>query len=111
MIKAGEGRYTVRLTSQKIGEDLLVIITGGEKEHIGSATLKEEKDGIQTISKKNHKDYVVAEQLIELIYDTIKKDILVVCGIHIDHATKEEIDILIQNARKCVDIFLKETDG
>jgi len=88
-----------------------VIITGGEKEHIGSATLKEKQEGIQTISKKNHKDYIVAEQLIEVIYDKIKKDSLVVCGIHIDHATKEEIDILVQNAQKCVDIFLKETDG
>jgi len=43
MISAGEGRYTVTLQSHKIGKDKLVIITGGEEEHIGSATLIEEK--------------------------------------------------------------------
>ena len=35
MIKVGEGRYTVVLTSQAIGDDLLLVIKGGEKEHIG----------------------------------------------------------------------------
>jgi hypothetical protein len=110
MIRAGEGRYAVVLTYQKIGSDLLVIITGGEEEHIGSVTLKEDKDGLQTISKKGHKDYFVSERMTNIIYDKIKKDLLVICGIHIEDATKDEIDILVNNAQKCVDIFLGEID-
>ncbi len=41
------------------------------------------------------------------------KGLLVVCGMHIDHAGKEEIDILVDHAQTCVDIFLRsknETD-
>lgn len=111
MIRAGEGRYAVVLTSQKIGSDLLVIIGGGEEEHIGSVTLKEDKDGLQTISKKGHKDYFVSERMTNIIYDKIKKDLLVICGIHIEDATKDEIDILVNNAQKCVDIFVRAIDG
>ena len=111
MISAGEGRYTVTLKSHKIGKDRLVIITGGEEEHIGSATLIEEKGHLQTIIKKGHKDHIVAERMANIIYDKIGKDLLVICGIHIDNASKEEIDILVDNTQACVNIFLKETDG
>ena len=34
MISAGEGKYTVRLESYNIGKDMLIVITGGEEDHI-----------------------------------------------------------------------------
>ncbi len=112
MISVGEGRYTVTLHSHQIGKDRLVIITGGEEDHIGSATLIEERDHLQTIIKKGHQDHIVSEKMAKIIYDTIGDDILVVCGIHIDNASKEEIGILVDNAQACVDRFIKkERDG
>ena len=110
MISAGEGRYIVSLECHKIGKDRLVIITGGEEKHIGSATLIEEKGRLQTISKQGHKDHIISERMANIIYDKIGKDLLVICGIHIDDASKEEIEILIDNTQRCVNIFLKETD-
>ena len=111
MISAGEGRYRVNLESYAIGKDRLIIITGGEEEHIGSATLIEAKGHLQTMIKKGHQDHVISEKMANMIYDKIGEDLLVICGIHIDDASKEEIDILVHNAQACVDIFLKETDG
>jgi hypothetical protein len=111
MISAGEGRYSVRLESYAIGKDRLVVITGGEEEHIGSATLIEAKGHLQTMIKKGHQDHVISEKTANMIYDKMGEDLLVICGIHIDDASKEEIDILVYNAQMCVDIFLKETDG
>ncbi len=108
MISVGEGRYTVTLKCHKIGKDRLVIITGGEEEHIGSATLIESKGHLQTMIKKGHKDHIVSEKMANIIYDTIEKDLLVVCGIHIDDASKEEIDILVDNAQACVDRLLSQ---
>ena len=107
MIRVGEGRYRVKMKFDQIGNDRLVIITGGE-EHIGSATLIEAKGNLQTIGKKGHKDHIVSEKMANIIYDRIEKDLLVICGIHIDDATQEEIGILVENAQKCVDIYLKE---
>jgi len=108
MISAGEGRYTVRLESYDIGKDMLIVITGGEEDHIGSATLIETKGHLQTMIKKGHQDHVVSEKMANIIYDTIGKDLLVVCGIHIDDASKEEIDVLIDNAQACVNRFLSK---
>ena len=108
MISAGEGRYSVRLESYNVGKDMLIVITGGEEEHIGSATLIEEKGYLQTMIKKGHQDHVISEKMANIIYDTIGKDLLVVCGIHIDDASKEEIDILIDNTQACVKRFLSQ---
>jgi len=53
-------------------------------------------------------DHIISEKMARLIYDKIEKDVLVVCGIHIDYATTEEIEQLVENARQCVTIYLKE---
>jgi len=106
MISVGEGRYRVRLKSYTIGNDRLVIITGGEEEHIGAATLIEEKGHLQTMIKKGHKDHIISEKMANIIYDTMEKDLLVICGIHIDDASTEEIDSLLRNAKECVEQFL-----
>ena len=112
MISIGEGRYHVRLESYDIGKDMLIIVTGGEENHIGSVTLIEAKSHLQTMIKKGHQDHVISEKIANIIYDTIGEDLLVICGIHIDDASKEEIDILVDNAQMCVDKFIeKETDG
>jgi len=108
MISAGKGRYRVKLVSYNVGKDMLIVITGGEEDHIGSATMIETKGHLQTIIKKGHQDHIISERMANIIYDKIGKDLLVVCGIHIDDASKEEIDMLVDNAQRCVNIFLKE---
>lgn len=104
MISYGEAKYLVALTYFYIGQDLLVVITGGD-EHIGGVSLIE-NGSFSSIAKKGHKDDVISNMVAPLIYDELKKDTLVICGIHLDNATKEEIDIMVNNAQKCVEEFL-----
>ena len=104
-INYGEGKYKIYLKSIQIGNDLLVIITGGD-EHIGGVSLSE-ANLLSSIKKTNHKDYVVSKMLAPIIYKKLNKDTLVVCGIHLDNATKTDIDILLKNARICVNNFIK----
>jgi len=106
MISVGENRTKVNLKYFRIGKDLLVIITGGD-EHIGGVTLSED-DCCSTLSKRGHKECIITKQIAPRIQNYFKQDVLVVCGIHIDSATSNEINILIDNAQKCVEIFLKE---
>lgn len=106
MICVGEGRYRVALQYIHVGRDILVIITGGEEAHIGAASLIEDGAYLQTIKKGGHKDYIVSEKMAKAIYDRMERDLLIVCGIHIEDAAEEEIKRLIDNAEKCVDEFL-----
>jgi hypothetical protein len=106
MISVGKDKTKVDLRYFRIGKDLLVIITGGDA-HIGAVTLSEE-GCYSTLSKKGHKECVITKQVAPRIQNFFKKDVLVVCGIHIDNATLKEISTLVENAKECVKIFLKE---
>jgi len=108
MIQAGEGRYVVFLRSIQIGNDRLVIISGGEEEHIGAVTLMENKQEVGTLVKPGHMDQVISQKTALRIHQAMGEDLLVVCGIHIDHASKEEIGILLENAEICVEQFIKK---
>ena len=104
MISYGEERYLVTLAYHNIGEDLLIIITGGD-EHIGGISLAE-NNSFSTIAKTGHKDDIISNMAASLIYERLKKDTAVICGIHLDNATAEEIDIVVNNAQRCVEEFL-----
>ena len=108
MIEVGEGRYRVILRSFDVGADQLLLITGGEEEHIGAATLMEKNSPLATLEKKGHKEHFLSQSIAKRVYENSKRDLLVVCGIHIDEASKEEINILVDNANACVDLFLQK---
>ena len=104
MIKEGDGKYQITLNHYNIGDDLLITVTGG-KEHIGAISLMD-NNKYSSLSKISHKDEIISKFVVNSISTLINKDILVVCGIHIDNATKEDISTLILNTNNCVTEFL-----
>ena len=102
-------KYDVKLESKEIGEDLLVILTGGEKPHAGAVAFAGPYDASaysSVISKPGHKESDLAKLQAERICKRLKKNVVLVAGIHIDNATKNDIDILLKNAVAQVDRFL-----
>jgi len=105
MITSGEGKYKVFLDKKELDDDLVLILGGGEKSHIGGIVFCEQGKKPQTIKFDNHYDYVVLEIMAEAACKKYKKNIVVVGGIHIDNATKEEIKIVVNNCKelaKCI---------
>lgn len=102
MITCGEGKYKVWLKTQKIGEDWLYVLGGGEIPHIGSIVVKEPDEDVRNIVLGNHKDHVVMEPLAEKGCEKYGTTIVVVGGIHIEDASKEEIDIIVENCKELI---------
>ena len=103
------------LSHKKIGEDLLVTIHGGDEHHIGGAALayptkSHYRDAItvsvNTITAPGHKDYLVANSSAEKICRVLKVPTLVSVGIHVDNATKEQIEEIVQEVDSMVDELL-----
>jgi hypothetical protein len=103
-----EGKFKVSLQAITSGDDLTVIIGGGEKPHIGSVviaspnTTNNVKYTIWT--EEGHKDNIVAEEVAtELIkkFD-FNKNVVVIAGLHIDNATKDDINRLVKNSNDLV---------
>jgi len=99
MLTSGRGRYRVWVKKQTIGEDILLILGGGEKPHVGSVVVCEPGRETRVIKLEGHYDEVVLKPLAEKTCRRYKKTVVAVGGIHIDNASKEEIDILIKNSK------------
>lgn len=98
---------TIRLEALYAGDDLCVLITGGDKSHIGAVSIYSKNDGVKTISLKHHKDYIIGEIFINEIKDISRGSISVSCGIHIDNITKSQIEDIYKLCNMVFEEFKK----
>jgi hypothetical protein len=102
MITLGDGRTKVFLEVKELDDDLILILSGGEKSHVGGVVICEPGKKVQMISLPNHSDYVVLKPLAENACKKFDKKVIALGGIHIDNATKDEIDIIIRNCENLI---------
>lgn len=100
MITSGKGKHKVQLDRYELGDDVLLVIQGGEKPHVGSVVVCEPGKEARLIRLGSHKDYIVLRPLAETACEKFKTTVVAVGGIHIDDATKKDIDIIIQNCKE-----------
>ena len=102
-VYAGQGRCSVELTAIVAGEGFSLTLTGGEKPHVGGAAIcypNEDGSGqerCQEICLPGHRDIEAARLVAEAVCRATGVATAVVCGIHIDDATAEEIETILSN--------------
>ena len=102
MITAGDGKYRVWLKREEVGNQLVYILGGGEKSHIGSVVLKIPGEECRTMKLEGHYDHVVLEPIAVEACEKYQTKVVALGGVHVDNATKDEIDILIANCRELI---------
>lgn len=92
------GRLSVSLSARRIGDDLLLVITGGQS-HIGAVSAGTKCGGLPTssvITMPGHRDDRIAKDAAERISKSLGCNCAVVAGVHYDDINPQEIkDILI----------------
>jgi len=109
----GKDKYKVKLTAVSSGKELTVIISGGEKPHIGAIAISIPRPSIEGSNKVSastsvftlvgHKEDELSKQIAENITKITEKVTVTILGLHIDKATAQDIEYLIQNTQKAVD--------
>ena len=105
MITSGDGKFKVWLEEKKIGDDLLYVLGGGERTHIGGIVFCEPNKEPQIIHLAGHYDDIVLKSIAETACKKYGTKVVVTGGIHIDNATKDDIEKLVENCRgleKCI---------
>ncbi len=117
-IKTKEGAYRLEASVEKIGEDLLIAIWGGDKPHIGAVavaqprpSLKDERIVSATASVfcfLGHKDDLVAKEAAERISSALNTNVVVAAGIHWDDIDEGGISAVIENSRRLVGMIIEK---
>lgn len=108
----GDGMFRVNLRILETkGFGLCCFVTGGSLSHVGGVAAGYPHDGsyrIESISLPTHKDAILAKQMAERLCIATGQAVTVTAGLHIDHAEKEDIDLLCSNAMEAVETYLQQ---
>ena len=102
MITSGKGKYKVWLEEKKIGNDILFILGGGEQPHIGGIVICEPDKTAQVIRLEEHYDDVVLKPIAISACKKYKTKVVALGGVHIDNATKQDVEKLVENCKELV---------
>ena len=120
---APKSRYQIELKAFACSSDYSVTICGGTHYHIGATALgcaKMETDGlpgskatVSVICGFGHRDDEVSRWAARYLATELKCNVSVAAGVHIDDASSEELNILMENCieackRLISQVFKKE---
>jgi hypothetical protein len=100
MITFGRGKYKVWLKCEKIGDDLVFFLGGGERSHIGGVVIAEPGKKIKVVRLTGHFDDIVLLPIAKTACKKYKTKVVAIGGVHVEKATKEEIDLLVENCKE-----------
>ena len=101
---------TLRAVVVEMGTDLLVAVTGGERPHIGCASVSVPRPSLadpsimssttSTINLTGHKDNGVGDRLSAVLSAALNTNVVVACGIHIDNIGSPGIEHILSLSDK-----------
>jgi len=97
------GSVELQLKAQFLGQDLLVIISGGEA-HAGAAAVGGflTRPYASVITVPGHRDDVVAKEAALRLSSALQRTCIVLVGIHINNASKEQIGNVVRASLELV---------
>ncbi len=117
-VKVSRRRFQIYGYVQELGEDLLVSIWGGTRPHIGAVgaatprpSLKDPGKWSATSSNLTflgHKEDLLAKKISEQLATLLRRNVVVVMGIHWDHMTSKEIKMVESLSKKIPNEILKK---
>jgi len=120
-VEAKEGRLRIEGRIEEIGRDLLVSIRGGTKPHIGAIGMATPRPSLKDSSKWSatssnftfigHKEDLLVKRISERLAARLKRNVVVVAGIHWDGVTSGEIETIENLTEKLSARILKKLKG
>ncbi len=91
----------------KVGDDILLIITGGDKPHIGACVLTNQTQS-KSIAYKFHKDDIALNLMALKLKKHTRKNICIIGGIHVDNITPKQIKQVLKMTKQLTKKIIKK---
>jgi gallate decarboxylase subunit D len=111
------GPFTINALVGYLGEDLVVVLHGGEG-HIGAAAMAQPRQNLKDPKKLSstssvftypgHKEDVLVKEISEALSKKLNKKVVVVAGVHWDALRNQDIESILQVCRKLTKVIIRE---
>ena len=105
VVSLSAGRITVEATVVRAGGDLCIVLTGGDRPHIGTVTLSVPRPSLadsartsattSVLNLTGHKDGEAAQYLSQRLAAALGATVVVTGGIHVDDIRPDEIKTVL----------------
>ena len=88
-----------------MGEDLCVVLTGGDRPHLGAVSLSVARESLRggagacttsNLTLLGHKDDTLARYLSERLSCSLGKNVAALCGVHAENISEYEIEAVFR---------------
>lgn len=86
----------VNCTVTPLDDGIHVLLTGGDKGHIGAVSVCDPDQAPETMTFPGHKEQYITEPWAKTIANAAHQRCCVVCGIHYDGASPDEIQHIMK---------------
>lgn len=98
------GRVSLRMEAVSMGADYCLVITGGDRPHLGAVALSIPRPSLADSQKTSastsvltvvgHKEDEVAKKIAHQFAAKLDRHVIVACGVHLDGITKNELAVM-----------------
>ena len=117
-VKKIAGRAALQMRAVRMGEDYTVMISGGEREHIGAVALgiprpdgdagNPESAMVAVLAVPGHREDELARTAAEKFASALNVTVCVSCGIHLDQAQPHEIADIVRTVLAMTDNMIQQ---
>lgn len=114
-------RITVEAVDVPMGGDHCVIVTGGDRPHVGAVALAQSRPSLRdpsTVSATTsvlallgHKEDIVAHRAAERLASALNRNVVVCCGIHVDAITPDEMEFIDRAVDRFCELIVQASQG
>jgi len=113
--------YQVVISAVPIGDDLVVLVWGGEKPHVGAVAVGVPRPSLENseitsattsvYALVGHKEDDLARMMAQKIASTLKRNVILTAGIHVDNISADGIEVIETNCRKVLESLISYYQG
>lgn len=116
-----QGRVNIRMEVVSMGDDYCLIITGGDRPHLGAVALSTPRPSLadpeqvsastSVLTLVGHKEDEVARKIGHQFAARLNCQVVVACGVHLDNITRDELVMMGQMLDELAGELLNKLKG
>lgn len=116
-VQSGEGKYSLKAAVSFAGDDIVVVIVGGTRAHIGAVSLASPRQSLaddsisataSVLCLSGHKEDMWARSASLEIASSCNTNVLVSVGVHVDNAASDDLKVLETNFKNLLLLIKRE---